>query len=153
MFRGRYETTIDVKGRTSVPQKFREALAAAGEARVVLTTNFDPCLHLYPLREWEAFERKLLDRRDPRERGVRQILRFYVGGAHDLEIDKMGRILVPPPLREHAGLSREVVWSGQVRIIELWSKEGYDKARAEASSGERREDIDRIFADLGAART
>ncbi len=59
MFRGRYEHTIDAKGRTSVPARYRDALDASGERRIVLTSALDPCLVAYTPAEWTAFEERL----------------------------------------------------------------------------------------------
>ena len=60
MFRGHFEHAIDAKGRTSLPSRFRDVLAAASDARLVLTPSpFDPCLHLFPMKAWEEFEAKI----------------------------------------------------------------------------------------------
>ena len=103
MFRGRYEHTIDAKGRTSVPARYRDALSAAGERRVVLTSALDPCLVAYAPQEWAAFEERLgrLSQFDP---AVKKLRRIYVSGAVECEMDDVGRILVPPTLRAHAAL-------------------------------------------------
>lgn len=148
MFRGIFAHTIDKKGRTSLPVRFREALAGAPISRLILTAHFDPCLHVYTLGDWEAFE-KTVTTRSLQEKGVEEISRFYVGGAHELDVDRMGRILVPSPLREHARLEKDIVWVGRTRIIELWSKDGWEAARLAAASGERREHIAKVFAELG----
>ncbi len=122
MFRGRYEHTIDAKGRTSVPARYRDVLAAAGERRIVLTTALDPCLAAYSLPEWAAFEERL-SRLPELDRAVKRLKRIYVSGAVECEIDDVGRILVPPTLREHAGLKKDVLWAGSGRYAELWDKE------------------------------
>ena len=62
MFRGRYEHTIDAKGRTSLPARYRDALAALGERRIVVTSGLDPCLVAYTAPEWAAFEERLAKR-------------------------------------------------------------------------------------------
>ena len=124
MFRGRYEHAIDAKGRTSFPSRFREALSQAGDDRVVLTTGLDPCVVAYPMREWVAFEERLaaLPQFDAT---VATLRRIVVSGAVDCDLDKMGRLLVPPTLREHAVLEREVIWAGMGRHIELWDKAAF----------------------------
>jgi MraZ protein len=122
MFSGHYEHAIDAKGRTSVPARFRELLAADGDLRLVLTPAlFDPCLDAYPRRAWEEMEAKIatLPRFDPK---VVHLRRRYVSAAVECEIDKQGRILVPPALREHAGLEKDVLWAGSGKSAELWSK-------------------------------
>lgn len=141
MFRGLHEHTIDAKGRVSLPQKFRDGLLGgsakadsakehrdseqqdddAGES-LIITTGIDKCLVAYPKAEWDAFEARLaaLPQFDP---AVVQIKRIYVAGATECTIDRHGRLLIPPMLREYAGLGRDVVFAGMVTTIEIWSKE------------------------------
>ena len=118
MFMGEYSHTIDAKGRMIIPSKFREEL---GE-NFVLTKGLDGCLSIYPMDEWEAFEEKLralpLTNKD-----ARAFSRFFVAGATTCELDKQGRILVPSTLREFAGLNKDVVLTGNLTRIEVWSKE------------------------------
>ena len=125
MFRGRYEHAIDGKGRTSLPSRFREVLAGLGDLRVVITTGLDPCLVAYPLKEWQAFEERLaaLPQFD---KAVITLRRIYVSAATDVEIDKLGRVLIPPTLRKHASLSRELLWAGMGNHIELWDRERFE---------------------------
>ncbi len=128
MFRGRYEHAIDTKGRTSLPSRFREVLAATGDPRIVVTTGLEPCLVVYPMSEWQAFEERLakLPQFDPK---VAMLRRIYVSGAVECDLDKLGRILIPAPLRKHAALKREALWAGMGRHVELWAKEGFDAMR------------------------
>ena len=128
MFRGRYEHAIDAKGRTSLPSRFRDVLASHGDDRVVLTTGLDRCVVAYPMREWLAFEERLagLPQFDAT---VATLRRIVVSGAVDCDLDKMGRVLVPPTLRQHAGLEREVLWAGMGQHIELWAKGAFDSMR------------------------
>lgn len=135
MFRGQYGHAIDEKGRTSVPSRFREILAAQGETRLVITAGVDPCLVVYPMKEWLAFEERLsqLPRFDP---SVAMIRRLYVSGAVELELDKVGRLLIPQTLRETAGLEREALWAGMGKHLELWSKERFAELRAQVLADE-----------------
>src|SRR5579862_1989088 len=119
MFRGRHEHTIDAKGRTSVPARYRDALVAIGERRIVLTSALDPCLVAYTPAEWTAFEDRLA-KLPQFDRAVQKLKRIYVSGAVECEIDDVGRILVPPSLREHAKLKKDVRWAGLGRHAELW---------------------------------
>ena len=80
MFRGVFEHQIDAKGRTSFPAKLRETLVGAYDERLILTTALDPCLHAYPVREWEALE-SALAKRNPMEPGVKTLMRLYVAPA------------------------------------------------------------------------
>ena len=146
MFRGRYEHTIDAKGRTSVPARYRDALSAAGERRIVVTSALDPCLVAYAMPEWSAFEERLA-RLPQFDRAVQRIRRIYVSGAVECEIDEVGRIGVPPTLREHAGLKKDVIWAGSGRYAELWDKEEWQ--RAFETTDEEKRDIAARLAELG----
>jgi transcriptional regulator MraZ len=146
MFRGRYEHTIDAKGRTSVPARYRDVLDAAGERRVVLTSALDPCLVAYAPPEWNAFEERL-GKLPQFDRAVQKLKRIYVSGAVECEIDDVGRILVPPSLREHARLRKEVLWAGSGRYAELWDKEEW-LMRCETTEDERRQIAARL-SELG----
>ena len=125
MFRGRYEHTIDQKGRTSIPSRFRELLSSKyADDRLIVTSFLDPCLIAYPVAEWQAFEEKVraLPRFDSK---VMQLKRVLISGATECLIDRNGRILIPPVLREFADLKREIVWAGMVDYIEIWAKDGW----------------------------
>jgi MraZ protein len=121
MFRGRYEHTIDAKGRTSLPARYRDVLAGAGERRVVLTNALDKCLNAYAMPKWLEFEDKIA--KLPRfDSAVQQLKRIYVSGAVECEVDDSGRILIPPTLREYASLEKDVLWAGNGDYAELWDK-------------------------------
>ena len=122
MFMGEYNHTNDAKGRLIIPSRFRELL---GE-EFVLTRGLDGCLSIYPMDEWEAFEMKL--RALPlTNKNARTFSRFFVAGAAMCELDKQGRILVPQTLREFAGLDKDVVLTGNLNRIEIWSKEKWSE--------------------------
>ena len=128
MFRGQFVHSIDAKGRVSLPARFREALVEGGDSCFVLTPAlFDPCLHLYPLRAWEAFEQKIaeLPSMDPH---IVRFRRLYVSAAHECELDRAGRVLIPPNLREKAELEKDAVWAGMGTLLEVWSKARWDDA-------------------------
>ncbi|OGQ91588.1 MAG: division/cell wall cluster transcriptional repressor MraZ [Deltaproteobacteria bacterium RIFOXYA12_FULL_58_15] len=149
MFRGLYEHTIDAKGRTSLPVRFRETLEQSsddGDTRLIVTTGIDKCLVAYPVSEWDAFETRLaaLSQFDP---AVVTLKRIYVAGATDCTIDKHGRLLIPPMLREYAGLSRDVVWAGMVTFIEIWSKDYWTQQAM--VSRQSRDAVARALTELG----
>lgn len=125
MFRSRYEHTIDAKGRLSIPARFREILAERYDDRLVLT-NFDRCLVAYPYAEWQAIEEKLasLSMVSPE---VTAFTRFFISGATECEIDRLGRILIPQVLRDYAKLEKDVVIAGQLKKFEIWSKPLWDE--------------------------
>lgn len=118
VFMGEYSHTIDAKGRLIIPSKFREEL---GE-KFILTKGLDGCLSIYPMDEWKNFEEKL-KALPLNDKNARAFLRFFVSSANMCELDKQGRILVPVALREFAGLTKDVVLTGNLTRIEVWSKE------------------------------
>ncbi len=137
MFRGRYEHTIDGKGRTSIPSKFREVLATNYDERLIIT-NFDNCLWSYPVAEWQVIENKVAALPQFRE-DVKALQRFFVSAATECPIDKQGRILIPPTLRSYAGLEKNIVFVGMTKRIEIWSQErwakDFEKSQTLAVSG------------------
>lgn len=125
MFRGTFEHTIDDKGRVSIPSRFREQLLAMNDNRVVIT-NFQidghPCLDVYPFASWLRLEEQLRTKPqfDPR---VLKFLNFYVASAHDCEIDRNGRVLLPPTLRQFARLKRDVVFTSAIDKFRIWDRD------------------------------
>lgn len=149
MFRGRYEHALDAKGRTSLPARFRDVLSERGESRLVLTTGLEPCLVAYPMGEWLDFEERLakLPQFDP---NVTMLRRIYVSGAVECDLDKLGRLLIPAGLRDHAALGRQVLWAGMGRYVELWSKARFDGLQSEVGDdAELRANMARRLAELG----
>jgi len=146
MFRGRYEHTIDAKGRTSLPARYRDALSALGERRIVLTSALDPCLAAYTMPEWTAFEERLA-KLPQFDRAVQKLKRIYVSGAVECEVDDSGRILVPPTLRDHAGLTKDVLWAGSGKYAELWDKAAW-KQHFDTTE-EEKQGISARLAELG----
>lgn len=118
MFRGRHEHTMDPKGRLSIPVGWRESLS--GDPAPVVTTH-QGCLRLYPRPAWEEVEARLdgLPSLDP---DAQEYKFFVLSGADDCPLDKQGRILLPPPLRQHAALDRDVVLAGVGERIEIWNR-------------------------------
>ncbi len=117
---GEYDHSIDTKGRIIVPAKFRESL---GEEFVV-TQGLDGCLFVYPNSEWDNFVTELKNL--PGNKEARQLQRYFMAGAANLDVDKQGRILIPSKLREAAGLEKDVVFVGVLSKIEIWSKERWE---------------------------
>jgi MraZ protein len=146
MFRGRYYHTIDAKGRTSLPSRFREALQAAGESNLVITNFYDECLVAYPFSGWQELEQRIGGLSMMREEVV-AFQRFFISGASECSIDKLGRILLPPPLREYSGLDKEIVFVGLVKKFEIWDKARWEekfRAAAELAREKRH-----ILSELG----
>ena len=122
MLIGEYEHSIDTKGRLIMPSKLKEDI---GE-KFVVTKGLDGCLFVYSQAEWKTFEEKL--RTFPlTNKDARALIRFFLAGAMECEIDKQGRFLIPGNLREFAGLEKEVVVIGVLNKIEIWSKDKWLK--------------------------
>jgi MraZ protein len=142
MFMGEYEHTIDAKGRLIVPARFRDEL---GE-KFVATRGLDRCLFVFPMSEWAKLEEKLSSL--PLTKGdARAFARTLFSGATECEVDKQGRIMIPPNLRQYAGLEKDVVVIGVSKRVEIWSKSEWESygSGAEASYEEIAENI----VDLG----
>ena len=123
MFIGEYNHTIDAKGRLIVPAKYRDNL---GEHFYVMK-GYDDCLFVYGEEDFKALGDQI--RALPlSNKASRAISRFFLGSAQESEFDKQGRILIAAPLREHAGLEKDVVLVGVGNHIEIWSKERYEAA-------------------------
>ena len=123
MYMGEYNHTVDAKGRLIIPSKFREKL---GDTFVV-TKGLDGCLFVYDNTEWTAFEEKL-KALPLMNKESRKFVRFFLAGAASVEVDKQGRILLPPSLREFADLDKEVILAGVGGHIEIWSKDRWQEA-------------------------
>jgi MraZ protein len=130
VFLGEYAHGLDNKGRLTIPSRFREELGSP----CVVTRGLDQCLFVYPPQEWQALADKLatlpLTQSD-----ARAFVRLLFSGATECELDKQGRILLPPHLRQYAGIDKEVVVIGVSRRIEVWSAaewEQYSTAAAES---------------------
>jgi MraZ protein len=130
MFSGVTTLNLDNKGRLAIPSRYREALAAACEGKLVVTADPTGCLLVYPEPEWLPIARKLggLSAFNPQ---VRQYQRMLIGFAEPQEIDSAGRITVLPALRKHAQLEKEVVLVGQGNKFELWDQARWDATVAD----------------------
>lgn len=150
-FRGHYEHTMDSKGRISFPARYRQVLEARDPAgdrsdRVILTHALDGNLDIYPLQKWREFEEKLMEL-PAFKKEVKSVKRMYIGTAQERSLDSNGRLLVPKSMRDFAGLDREVVWVGQIDKVELWSREQWEAATAQAEADP--ESVQEALTDLG----
>jgi MraZ protein len=118
MLLGEYNHNLDVKGRVSVPAKFREDL---GESFIV-TKGLDNCLFAYSKEEWQTFETKL-KALPMTNTNARNFIRFFFAGATECEIDKQGRVNIPQILRDYAGLSKDVSIIGVSTRVEIWDRQ------------------------------
>ncbi len=135
-YKGEYSHSIDAKGRLIIPSKFRDLLGD----QFVVTKGFDGCLFVFDQEGWDAFEEKL--RNLPMDiPGARQLGRFFMAGADDVEVDKQGRILLKSNWLQHAGIEKEAVVAGVGNRVEIWSKDKWEEATSF-------DDIDSIAAKM-----
>ena len=136
MLRGVSQVALDAKGRFAVPQRYRDALAAGSPpegTRLVITADPSKCLLLYTLAEWEPIEKKLMGL-SSFNASTRALQRLVVGHADDVEMDAAGRLLVPPMLRQYAGLDKQIVLVGQGNKFEIWDDGRWNEQTAAAVS-------------------
>jgi MraZ protein len=132
MFRGSFEHNVDAKGRVSVPSKFRDIIAERYEGKLVLSIDLDRCVTVYPLEEWEQVEKKIQNV-PQMQKEVKDYMRFVFSSATECELDRQGRILIPPALRERAGITKSVVVVGIINKIEVWDRVTWDARRSQNS--------------------
>jgi MraZ protein len=121
VFRGINSATLDGKGRMSLPSRFRDAVLASCDGKLVVTIDMrERCLLMYPLPEWEVVQGKLENLSNIGHR-ARLLQRLLIGHATDLDIDGQGRILLPQLLRSYGELEKKLVLVGQGNKIEIWS--------------------------------
>jgi MraZ protein len=118
---------MDNKGRISIPPRFRKILQELHDNLLVLT-NYDGYIMAFPQSEWQMIEADLA-KQPTFDKEMRSFQRFIFSGVEDCPVDRQGRILIPPHLREYAGINREVVLVGTVRCFEIWDRETFDKHR------------------------
>ncbi len=132
MFRGVQHINMDAKGRLAMPARQREPLLSQCNGQLVATIDTQSrCLFIYPLPEWERIEREIqeLPALNP---AVKRFQRLVIGYATDLDLDSNGRLLLPAPLRDYAGLEKKLVLVGQGKKLELWAEELWLAEREQA---------------------
>ena len=148
MFTGVYQHQIDAKGRTSLPARFRDVLAGQGADKLFVTTDiFEDFLLAFAPDQWIAFTTKIAALPQFDEQ-TRYLVRTVVSPAQECPFDKLGRILLPPSLREHAGLSDQVTWAGAVERIEIWNPAGWARTQAAARTPESKAALKRELGRL-----
>ncbi len=109
-----------------MPSRYRDELVSRSAGQLIITIDaVDPCLCVYPLPEWELIEAKLRELPSLREEN-RRLQRLLIGNAVDLELDGSGRFLVPPRLREYAGLDKRAMLVGQLNKFQLWDEDAWN---------------------------
>lgn len=132
VFLGKFHHAIDSKGRLSIPVRFRETLNADSNGTIIMTTDLDTCLAAYPLQEWHSMMEKA-KRFPTMDRGVKDFLRFLYSSASECPLDKQGRVLIPPSLREYAGLNGDTIVVGGGTKFEIWNPRKWEEHEAKVS--------------------
>lgn len=122
-FLGEYEVTLDAKGRFLLPAGLKKQLPEGADS-FVINRGFEKCLSLYPMASWKPIFSDIskLNDFDPK---VREFRRYFLNGATEVEPDNAGRILLPPNLKAHAGLEKDIVLVSAVNKIEIWDAAQY----------------------------
>ncbi|MBI4920028.1 division/cell wall cluster transcriptional repressor MraZ [Candidatus Azambacteria bacterium] len=133
MLLGEFKHNLDSKNRLTIPAKLRMEL---GE-KPVLTRGLDNCLFIYPHRDWQIFMEKM-NNLPLGQKKARDFKRFMLSGASEVEIDEMGRVLIPDSLKNYAGLEKSIVVIGVSDRVELWSENIWNEyiGEAEKMSGD-----------------
>jgi MraZ protein len=126
-FRGLYEHSLDSKDRLTVPARFRAALSDG----VVLSKGFDPCVWLHTTAEFEGLSDRFLAPHSPFGTDARRLRRRFHGGSFDEKLDSAGRVRIPRPLLEHAGLGSDCVVVGAGEYLEIWDAKAWAAQEAE----------------------
>ena len=123
-FLGEYEATLDAKGRFLLPAGFKKQVPEEESGRFIINRGFEKCLALYPLKNWEPLFAEIseLNDFDPK---VREFRRYFLNGATIVEPDTAGRLLIPPNLKIHADLQKDIVLVAAVNKIEIWDSNKY----------------------------
>ncbi|MEC9451129.1 MAG: division/cell wall cluster transcriptional repressor MraZ [Chloroflexota bacterium] len=125
-FIGEYQYSLDSKGRINIPAKFRQSLSKDNDNTLVATRGQDPCIWIYPIKEWKKIEdelRKLSSISGIHRTFVRQIAR----SATPSTCDKQGRIIISPSLLSYAELNKEALILGMINKIEIWNPDILEK--------------------------
>lgn len=125
---GTYECKADAKGRLMFSSAFKKQLSAVlQDGFVVKRAVFQPCLELYPIKEWDLMMEKINKLNRFKKKNT-DFIRRFTAGVKEVGLDSTGRILIPKDLFAFAGIKKQVVMSSSIHIIEIWDKEIYEKA-------------------------
>ena len=131
---GTYECKVDAKGRLMQPIAFKKQLASVTEKGFVLKRAvFQPCLELYPMQEWESMMQNV-NKLNRFKKKNNDFIRRFTAGVKSIDLDVSGRLLIPKDLVGFAGISKEIVVTSAVNIIEIWDKDKYEKAIDDAAN-------------------
>lgn len=126
---GTYECKADTKGRMMVPAPLKKQLLPLLDDGFVLKRSvFQPCLELYPMKEWNQLMSKMQARLNPFNKKHNDFIRKFTAGVKLVEVDATGRLLLPKDLLSYSGIEKEIVLNSAINIVEVWDKDRYEKA-------------------------
>jgi len=132
-FIGTYDCKADAKGRVMIPVTLKNQMAPVlNKGFVIKRSVFQPCLELYPMDEWNLLMQKMNKKNRFRKKN-NDFIRRFSAGVKPIEIDATGRLLIPRNLMEIAGISKHVVLSSTINIIEIWDKDSYENVLEETA--------------------
>jgi len=132
-FIGTYDCKADVKGRVMIPVTLKNQMAPViNKGFVIKRSVFQSCLELYPMEEWNLLMQKM-NRKNRFKKKNNDFIRRFSAGVKPVEIDATGRLLIPKNLIAIAGISKEVVLSSAINIIEIWDKDSYERVLDETA--------------------
>lgn len=123
-FKGQAEYSVDSKGRLAVPAKMRSALSPEALGTFTLTRGFEKCIYAYPLDEWRKKEEQYAELNTYRSE-ARHLVRMILMWAEEVALDKQGRISLPKPLSEYAGVDDRALVIGAMDRIEIWDPDTF----------------------------
>ena len=147
MFRGSSLHNLDPKGRLIIPARFRDVLKQSSVEGLVVS-KMDGALFCYTFEEWHKIEERILNLAEKSE-NMRRFRRVFVGGAFECLLDKQGRILIPPSLRQYSGLNKEVVLVGVLDHFEIWASDSWHQEDDKFQNDLKNEDMRNEVAALG----
>ena len=128
-FRGQLEHSLDPKGRLNIPARFQEVIREEYATETLIVTHWMKCLKVFPMPVWEETEEKLVGRLEDGNLDPKfgRLIRYLMAGVNECQLDKQGRILLPPALRSGLGIEKDVVVVGMLQHFEIWDKVAWEE--------------------------
>ncbi|MCK4389479.1 MAG: division/cell wall cluster transcriptional repressor MraZ [Desulfobacterales bacterium] len=147
MFRGSSFHNLDPKGRLIIPTRFRDMLNQSN-VNGLMVSKMDGALFCYTFEQWHKIEERIMNMAATSD-NMRRFRRIFLGGAFECLLDKQGRILIPPTLRQYSALNKEIVLVGVLDHFEIWSRESWIEEDGRLQNDLKDENIRNEIAALG----
>ena len=125
MFAGTHQLTVDDKGRLAIPARFRAQLDEQCQSQLVITMGPQPCIEIYPAPEFQRLAQDIQAMEDRRKADL--LKQVFIGFAVETEVDKQGRVLLPPMLRKRVRLNSSAVLMGQFSRFDVWAEDAWNE--------------------------